>query len=166
MKPKVLPMGISLAHLRTLQEVSKRASFSKAARALGISQPAVSQQLALLSRTLGLPLFHRERGRLALTEAGRFVVGRADEMIADADRLVREVRGFAEAQSGRLNFATTRTIGTHLVPRLVAEFLRDRPAVEPHVRIANTHDVAALVADGEVLFGLVEGSIEDERIVT
>uniref|UniRef100_E6Q7K5 Putative RuBisCO transcriptional regulator n=1 Tax=mine drainage metagenome TaxID=410659 RepID=E6Q7K5_9ZZZZ len=126
----------------------------------------MSQQLATLAAALGLALFSREEGRPALTEAGLMVVARARALLADAEALLREAEGYAAARSGRLDFAATRTIGTHLVPKLLAGFLRDRPGVEPRVRIANTHDVARLVLHGEVLFGLIEGSIEDPRLET
>jgi len=159
-------MKISLSQLETLCGVAERGSFSKAARALGISQPAVSQQLATLASALGLTLFSREDGRPALTEAGQMVVERARGLIADAEALLREAEGYAAARSGRLDFAATRTIGTHLVPKLLAGFLRDRPEVEPRVRIANTHEVARLVLRGESLFGLVEGAIEEPQLET
>ncbi len=159
-------MTISLSQLETLREVAERGSFSKAARALGISQPAVSQQLATLASALGLALFEREAGRPVLTEAGRMVAERARALVGETEALLREAEGYAEARSGRLDFAATRTIGTHLVPTLLAGFLRDRPEVQPRVRIANTHEVARLVLSGEVLFGLVEGTIEDPRLET
>ncbi len=157
-------MKISLSQLETLAEVAKRGSFSKGARALGISQPAVSQQLATLATALGLTLFSREAGRPALTEAGRMVVERARSLIADAETLLREAESYNAARSGRLDFAATRTIGTHLVPKLLAEFLRDRPEVEPRVRIANTQEVERLVLCGDLLFGLIEGTIDEPRL--
>ena len=83
-------MNISLSQLETLAEVAKRGSFSKAARALGISQPAVSQQLATLASALGLTLFSREAGRPELTEAGRMVAERAGSLVAEAEALQRE----------------------------------------------------------------------------
>ncbi len=157
-------MKISLSQLETLAEVAKRGSFSKAARALGISQPAVSQQLATLASALGLTLFSREAGRPGLTEAGRMVAERARTLIADAEALLREAEGYVAGRSGRLDFAATRTIGTHLVPMMLADFLRDRPEVEPRVRIANTLEVARLVLSGDLLFGLIEGAIDDLRL--
>ncbi len=159
-------MKISLSQLETLREVAERGSFSKAARALGISQPAVSQQLATLASALGLALFERDAGRPALTEAGRMVAERARTLVGETEALLREAEGYAAARSGRLDFAATRTIGTHLVPKLLAGFLRDRPEVQPRVRIANTHEVARHVLSGEVLFGLIEGTIEDPRLET
>jgi len=159
-------MKISLSQLETLGEVARRGSFSKAARALGISQPAVSQQLAALAGSLGIAIFSRDSGRPSLTEAGRMLAKRAERLVADAEALLREAEGYAAARSGRLDFAATRTIGTHLVPRLLADFLNDRPGVEPRVRIANTHEVARLVASGELLFGLIEGTVEDPRLET
>ncbi|MGC8485610.1 MAG: LysR family transcriptional regulator [Candidatus Baltobacteraceae bacterium] len=159
-------MNISLSQLETLAQVAKRGSFSKAARALGISQPAVSQQLATLASALGLALFSREAGRPELTEAGRMVAARADSLVAQAEALEREAEGYSAARGGRLDFGATRTIGTHLVPKLLADFLRDRPAVEPRVRIANTHEVERLVLHGDLLFGLIEGTIDEARLET
>src|SRR3954466_15845037 len=70
--------------LLTFREVVRRGSFSRAAEALALTQPAVSQQVAALEREVGLTLLHRRPGGPALTEAGELLLGHAD---APSDRL-------------------------------------------------------------------------------
>src|SRR4051794_38646061 len=80
--------------LLTFREVVRRGSFSRAAEALALTQPAVSQQVAALEREVGLSLMHRRPGGPALTEAGELLLGHADAL---SDRL-----GLADAQLAEL----------------------------------------------------------------
>jgi hypothetical protein len=64
-----------LAHLETFAEAAESGSFTAAARALGLTQAAVSQRVQALERDLGVALFHRQGGRASLTDAGRQLTG-------------------------------------------------------------------------------------------
>lgn len=157
-------MKPTLAQLAALTAVARFGSFSKAARALAVSQPAVSQQIAALQRTLGLRLIEIAHNKPRLTDAGRFVLERADAVARDVALLLADTRAFLEAQRGRLDVAATLTIGNYLLPELLARFLGGRPNVAPRVTIANTSAVAELVRYAEVHLGLVEGRIDDPEL--
>ena len=75
-------MGVDLVQLRSFLEVHQRGTVAAAAAALGYTPPAVTQQLAKLERGLGVSLFDRVGGRLALTDAGRALAPVAQEMLA------------------------------------------------------------------------------------
>src|SRR5919206_481365 len=64
--------------LLTFREVARRGSFSRAADALALTQPAVSQQVGALEREVGAPLLHRGPGGLTLTPEGELLLGHAD----------------------------------------------------------------------------------------
>src|SRR3954468_15491454 len=68
--------------LLTFREVARRASFSRAAEALALTQPAVSQQVAALEREVGTPLLDRRPGGLTLTETGELLLAHADALAA------------------------------------------------------------------------------------
>ena len=71
--------------LLTFREVARRASFSRAAEALALTQPAVSQQIAALEREVGAPLLDRGPGGLTLTETGELLLGHADALASRLD---------------------------------------------------------------------------------
>ncbi len=73
--------------LKVFKAVLDEGSFTAAARALGISQPAVSQNIALLEKVAGGPMFDRERGRISLNERGRVFKIYAERILRDYDDL-------------------------------------------------------------------------------
>ena len=82
---------MDLRQLRTLSEVAERGSFSAAAEALGVSQPAVSQQIRALEREIGEPLLDRGGRGARLTEQGVMVQRYAQRMLALSDEFQREL---------------------------------------------------------------------------
>ena len=84
--------------LLTFREVARRGSFSRAAEALSLTQPAVSQQVAALEREVGTALLHRGPGGLTLTETGELLLGHADVL---SDRLQVADMQLAELTAAR-----------------------------------------------------------------
>src|ERR1700750_254658 len=87
----------------TSREVARRGSFSRAAEALALTQPAVSQQIAALEREVGTALLDRGPGGLALPEAGELLLAHADALSARlhaVDAQVAELTGAREARLG------------------------------------------------------------------
>jgi DNA-binding transcriptional LysR family regulator len=122
--------GIEVRHLAALQALADEASFHGAARRLGYSQPAVSQQLAALERIVGTQLVNRPRVSqpLTLTEAG--------ERLLVYARAVQASLASAEAELGgdsgkvHLRIGTYQTVAAHLLPHVVRELERQAPQVE------------------------------------
>ncbi|MHB8148026.1 MAG: LysR family transcriptional regulator [Vulcanimicrobiaceae bacterium] len=157
-------MDVTLTQLESLRRIAHHRSFTKAAKSLGITQPAVSQQLAALQRSLGIRLVETERSRPRLTQAGRFVASRAERIGEQIDALIREVKEYAHAERGELHVAATLTIGTYVLPGMLRAFCASRPEVTPNIEIVNTSTVAARVLAGEVAIGLIEGAVSDSDI--
>ncbi len=155
-------MNITISQIEALRSVARTGSFTRAARSLRVTQPAVSQQIAALQRALGVQLIEIVRNRPVLTDAGRFVAERAEMVSRELDRLVRETADYRHAERGSLDLAATLTVGNYLLPKVLAGFMRDRPKIVPRVDVVNTTAVARLVRDGDVHLGLVEGRIDDE----
>ncbi len=153
-------MTITFAQLEALRRIARTGSFSRAARALHVTQPAVSQQIASLQRALGVQLVQIVRNRPLLTDAGRFVAERAEIVGRELETLLRETADYRNAERGSLQLAATLTVGNYLLPGLLAHFMRNRPHVVPHVEVANTSAVARLVREGIVHLGLVEGRLD------
>ncbi|HET6894551.1 MAG TPA: LysR family transcriptional regulator [Candidatus Baltobacteraceae bacterium] len=158
-------MAISFAQLQALAALAQEGSFSKAARRLGVTQPAVTQHVANLAREAGVALVDVRSRRPVLTDAGEFLAGRARSILEAAAALEADMREFREARSGTLRVGATLTIGTYLLPALLARYVRDRPRVHVDVQIANTTSIAQMLHERELGLALVEGIVDDAAIV-
>lgn len=155
-----------LAYLRTFVEVVQRGSFSAAAKALGISQPAVSQQMQRLEEELGSELLLRDgRGLVGLTASGEVVLGFARSMLAANDALRAELRRLQEEIAGTLRLAASTTPGEYLVPQLLAAFRDQHPSVEAQVTVSDTADVVKRVLSGGCDLGFIGAPVEQPGLV-
>ncbi|MEU6232328.1 LysR family transcriptional regulator [Kitasatospora sp. NPDC047058] len=141
--------------LRTFVSVVRLGSFSEAARELGYTQSAVSQQIAALEADLGTSLLVRRP--VGPTEAGARLLEHAGPLLVRLDAARADVARLAGAPSARLLLgATPLAVGAHL-GRVLAEVRREYPRVEPVVRVVAQQELPALVATGEVDLALVDG---------
>jgi DNA-binding transcriptional LysR family regulator len=122
--------GIEVRHLAALQALAEEASFHGAARRLGYSQPAVSQQLAALERIVGTQLVNRPRVSqpLTLTDAGQRLLVHARAVQASLASAEAELGG--DAGKVYLRIGAYQTVAAHLLPHVVRELERRAPHVE------------------------------------
>lgn len=159
-------MAASFAQLQALVTLAQERSFSKAAHRLRVTQPAVTQHIANLAREVGVQLVDVVNRRPVLTEAGLYLADRARTIVDALTALERDMAEFKHARSGTLRVGATLTIGTYVIPSLLASFLRERPQIRADVHIANTNRIAQSLRAHELGLALVEGIISDERIAT
>jgi DNA-binding transcriptional LysR family regulator len=118
---------LDLVRLQTLVAVVEHGSFSAAAQALHITQPAVSRQIALLERQLRTPLLLRRRGGVEPTPAGRVLLG---HVTAAADRLTlaeTQVRAMVDERSGTVRLGSFFSALVHLSSEVGAEVGEQHP---------------------------------------
>jgi DNA-binding transcriptional LysR family regulator len=155
---------VNLNHLAIFHAVAQAGSMTLGAERLDISQPAVSKQVQELERALGVHLFDRIGRRVRLSQAGEILAEYARRLFALADEAEQAMRDVRAAGRGRLAIGASTTIGTFLLPGVVAEFWRRYPGVELLVRIENTEQVHRRLAGLELDLGLTEGLIEEEEL--
>src|SRR4051812_17693498 len=153
---------MDLRHLRTLSEIAERGSFSAAGEALGISQPAVSQQVRTLERELGEPLIDRRGRRVVLTARGELVHRYARRMLALRDEFERELAAESGELAGRLVVGSSTGLGEHVLPLLLGSFHAEHPRVGVSLRVESTVEVIDRVADREIELGVV-GAVRPHR---
>jgi DNA-binding transcriptional LysR family regulator len=154
---------MNLHLLRLFKEVALAGSFSRAAEALSISQPAVSKGVRELEGQLDCALLERGSGGVRTTEAGELLLHHAKAVFAAeraADEAIRSLRGL---EAGSLALGASTTIATYYLPELVGRFHRAHPAIELVIRSANTREVADLLREREVDLALVEGPVDDAQ---
>jgi DNA-binding transcriptional LysR family regulator len=155
---------MNLNHLGIFHAVAQTGSMTLGAERLDISQPAVSKQVRELERALGIHLFDRIGRRVRLSQAGEILADYARRLFAlarEAEEAVADVRAVGR---GRLVIGASTTIGTYLLPAVVAEFWRRHPKVELLVEIENTEQVHRRLVGHELDLGLTEGFVEEAEL--
>ena len=155
---------ISLKHLRMVQAVAEEGSLTRAARRLFVTQPALSHQLSLLERQLGVPVFHRVGKRLVPTAAGVRLLRSAQGVIAELDDLEVDLRLHAQGAAGRLRVATQCYTAYHWLPEILPSYLREHPGIEFRIAAEASMRVEDALLCGEVDVGLLYDVKDRERL--
>lgn len=144
--------GVDVARLRTLREFADRGSVTAAARALHCTPSAVSQQLRALQAQVGLQLVEPAGRGLRLTDAGRTLVARADDVLAALERAEAELEAYRSAPRGRVRLALFPSAALLLLPGLLSR-LTAHEGLDVEVRDVDMTpaEVPALVADFDVV---------------
>ncbi len=144
-----------LRHLAVFREVARLGSLSAAAAALGYTQPAVSQQMALLERRARMPLLERTSRGVRLTTAGEALLRHAEAILAEQTLAERELEAIAGLRGGRVRMATFPTAGAALVPMAVSLFTARYPEVELSALEAEPEEAVPMLRAGELEVAIV-----------
>jgi DNA-binding transcriptional LysR family regulator len=142
-------------HLRTLSTVLQTGSFAAAARRLGYTPSAVSQQVAALERAARLPLFEREARSIRPTPAAAFLSARGHDVLAALGVLQDDLRGLAEGAIGTVRLGSFPTASEHLVPSALAALAVSHPSVEILLDEGEPDELTPRVHDGDLDVALV-----------
>lgn len=150
--------------LQVFATVAKLLSFTKAAEALHMTQPAVTFQIRQLEEYFNTRLFDRTHNRISLTEAGDLVFGYASRILqhyAEMDNAVRKLTG---SVTGPLVVGASTTIGEYMIPGLMGRFQAAFPEVSLRLLVANTGSIVHMVEDNEIDVGVVEGPVNNKNL--
>jgi len=146
-------LGPSLREIGCFVAVAERLNFSRAAAALGMTQPAVSQAIARLERSLGLRLLERTSREVRLTDAGKILLPYAEALLADASAFSAQADRLAAPAGRTIRFAYCPVVGT-LAARIARRMRHRSPAIEIEMRAAGWS-----AASGELGQGTVEAAL-------
>jgi DNA-binding transcriptional LysR family regulator len=146
-------IGAELRHLAALAAIVEEGSFARAAARLGYTQSALSQQIRALERIVGTQLLERRSGRSPLgpTDAGTLLLRHADRIVASLQAADADLAALRQGTGGRLRVGTFQTVGTGLLPPLLARFAIEHPELELSlVEAVTTEALIELVETGGV----------------
>ncbi len=146
---------MDLRQLAIFLETARWMNFTRAAKALHIAQPAVSQAIARLEGELGVTLFDRAGREVRLTEAGARLVPHAERILGDVDAAEREIARLRGRALGRISVGVTPTVATHLLPRALAAYRAEKPEIEVVLREGGTGALLTMIERGAVDLGIV-----------
>jgi DNA-binding transcriptional LysR family regulator len=145
---------MQLAQIEGLLEVARRGSVSRAADALGITQPALTARLQALEQELGLNLFVRTARGVRLTDAGRTFLPYAEQAVGALASGMEQLAAIASAGAGELMLAVAPQVSTYVLPRALLRYSELHPGVRLVVRTAHTEEIVDLVLREEVHAGI------------
>jgi molybdate transport repressor ModE-like protein len=146
-------LGLELRHLVALKAIAEHGTFGRAAKSLGYTQSAISQQIATLERIVGQRLIERPGGPrpVSLTEAGELLLRHADAIAARLQAAQADLAALDAGDVGPLRIGTYQSVGAKVLPGLLREFAEQWPKVEITLReSADDQELARLVERGEL----------------
>ncbi|MFE0089919.1 LysR family transcriptional regulator [Streptomyces sp. NPDC058991] len=141
---------LDVTRLRVLSAVAKHGSVTAAARALNYAQPSISHHLARLETETGSKLVQRVGRGIRLTDAGRMLAERAEEILGRLDAAEAELAAHTGLRAGRVRLAAFPSALGTFVPRAAAAFTAAHPDVELRFTEAEPPDAVRLLRSGEV----------------
>lgn len=157
-------MDLPLAPLRALEAVARHGSFSRAARELNLTQPAVSMQVGVLEKRLGLPLLERVGKRAFPTRAGEVLLAHAGRAFRELDAAVEQVQQLRGIVAGRLRLGTSASISIYLLPPALRRFRVRYPETELFVVTGNAADITRSVVANELDVGIVSLPVREREV--
>ena len=143
--------------LQVFHAVARHLSFTKAAEAVCMTQPAVTFQIRQLEEHFNTRLFDRAQGRIALTPAGQVAFQYAERILALSAELESRMRELTGQEAGPLLVGASTTIAEYLLPGVLGEFKAKHPGVVPRLFVGNSEAVQARVAGRSLDLGFIEG---------
>jgi DNA-binding transcriptional LysR family regulator len=155
---------MTLQQLTYFLAAAEHGSFSKAAAALHMAQPSLSEQIRRLEAELGVTLFARAGRGLELTEAGRLLRPHAERTLAAAREAAESVQEVRELRGGTASFGTFGNAPYYLLSDLVEDFRTRHPSVRVRLVGQNSSEVADAVREGRLEGGLIVLPIDDQGL--
>lgn len=138
---------LTLRQLEIFACVARMRSFTRAAEALHLTQPAVSIQIQRLAETVGMPLFDIVARDVRLTEVGRALLETTDLLDDAWDRFEAAIGAHGRLEHGRLRIASVTT-AEYFLPRMLGNFCRRYPGIEIELEVLNRERVLARLREG------------------
>jgi DNA-binding transcriptional LysR family regulator len=139
---KGFKQSITLRHLRALVALSDLKLIARVSEAIGVTQPAVSKQIAELEKIVGAPVVTRDRNRLYLTPIGVCLADHARQALSQLDRAAFDIEAMTSGVSGSVAIGVVSSVASTLLPGTIALFKRSTP--QANVSVSEGHFVELL----------------------
>lgn len=157
-------MNVNFRQLRAFAAVARLGNFTRAARALNATQPALSAQIRDLEAALGIRLFDRSTRSVTLTQAGEDLLPVVDSVLADLGSVIERARDVAYRNTGRIAVAALPSLAAALLPDVIASLRRQFPGISVSVRDALAEKSLSLLRADEVDLALTSAPAGDAQL--
>lgn len=138
--------------------LAKNPNTTKVAEELGLSQPAISKSIKELERELSVTLFHRAKGRMQLTETGKYLLEAISPLLQKEREILFELGKQRDTFSGTLHIGASTTLAQYILPELLSDFIRRNPGIHIHLFSGNTDQIEQEVIAGNLHLAFIEGT--------
>ncbi len=148
--------------MRYFSTVAETCNVTVAAKILHMAQPPLSRQIKQIEEELQTKLFERKANRLYLTETGRLLQERVQEILSLTERSLQEVRTQEQEAQYTLSLGTVASAGTVLLPNLITDFKKSYPMVNFCLQVGETNRITELLEKNVIEVGVVRYPFDDE----
>ncbi|MFD0867624.1 HTH-type transcriptional activator CmpR [Chlamydia abortus] len=159
-------MAPNFHQLHIFYMVAEKGSFSGAAQALRMTQPAVTMQIQSLEDYYGTKMFNRTTKKMELTEAGKALLPFARRSMELMKETESSMAKFAHTLEGRLQLGASLTVGEYILPRLLGPFGQEYPNISVRMKVMNTQQIVEEILSHQLNFGLVEAPVKHPDVHT
>ncbi|WP_446898652.1 LysR family transcriptional regulator [Clostridium sp. LBM24168] len=155
---------MDIKQLRYFLAIAEEGKITEAAKKLNIAQPPLSYHLKLLEEELGTRLMDRGNRKIHLTDAGKILKNRAEQILKLVDSTVKELKDFNEGTKGTLSIGTVSSSGATLFPYIIENFHSIYPNVNFEVWEGNTYRILEILNSGVIDIGIVRTPFNQEGL--
>jgi DNA-binding transcriptional LysR family regulator len=150
--------------LQVFHTVAKRLNFTRAAKELYITQPAVTKHIQELEQHFKVKLFERNGTHIRLAPAGKRLLEHTEALFAVYRNLEFDMSSFTQAHGGRLMLGGSMTAAPYIIPPILADFHSRYAEVEVSLMSGNTQQIEQALERKEIDLGIVEGHSRNSSI--
>ena len=150
---------LNLRHLEAFVAIAKAGNFTRAARVLHVSQPALTVQIRELEQSLGVRLLDRNTRTVKLTRMGEQLSPVVERILREVEGVVHHAHDMAAGIRGSVSVAAIPSVCAMILPKIIAAFQRENTGISVSLRDVTSQKVLAMVKNEEVDFGI--GSFAD-----
>lgn len=144
--------------------VTRLKSFSKAAKLLYMTQPAISNHIHAMENYYGAKLFNRHNHGVTLTEAGEVVYTYAQKILNEHDAMEKEIDRVLNVKNQNLVVGASSNVGNYALPCSIWTFKEKYPEVNIRLEVSNSHNIIQQVLNNNVHLGVIEGPVDHEDL--
>ena len=151
--------------LKVFHTVARLLSFTKAAEALHMTQPAVTFQVRQLEEYFNTRLFDRTHNKVSLTPTGEKVSEFAERIFDLYNEMENSVRDLTGEISGALTIGASTTIAEYMLPALLGEFKNQYPDINLRLKVSNSEGIVSMVEHNVIDLGIVEAPVTNKNLI-
>jgi DNA-binding transcriptional LysR family regulator len=155
---------MNLKRLEYFCQLAVLGNFTRAARAVGIAQPALTVAIQKLEQEVGLKLINRADKNSLLTAEGEVLYKLGTQLLSQAEQIELELEGLKELERGTIRFGVSAMIGSYYFPKILTEFQRKYPKIKVHLVDQGTAALEKMLLNSELDLALVRGDLENPQL--
>ena len=152
-------LPFTLKQLYIVKAISNEKNLTKAAEILYLSQPYLSKQINILEENLNITLFNRTPNELLLTENGKVFLQYSERILALCEESYRALIDLKIGNRGNLKVGASQTIGTYLMPQIIALFRQNYPQIKLNIEVNSTRLISKQIVNRQIDIAIIGGEV-------